>query len=312
MNEEKKMFLHNDTKEFKKIIEIVALNIDIDPIFVEKDYYITMMLKCLQLKCPNIIFKGGTSLSKCFGIINRFSEDIDISFKEHIGESKRNRLKNKIIKSISDELELPIINWDVLHSNNNVNKYIFEYQSVIESVVDISQSVNLEISLVLPAYPYINYSLDNYINHYFNTYNINYDNEMISKYNLSPFNINCQTLERTFIDKVFAICDYYLLNKSTRLSRHLYDLHKLFTHINIEEVTTLLPDVHKLRSKIELCPSAKPNVNIKKVLNDIINSDYYKKDYKNITSLLIYDDTSYSDCIETLKKISETIMFPIF
>lgn len=307
------MFLHNDTKEFKKIIEIVALNKDIDPIFVEKDYYITMILKCLQLKCPNIIFKGGTSLSKCFGIINRFSEDIDISFKEHIGESKRNRLKNTIIKSISNELKLPIINWDILHSNNNVNKYIFEYKSVIESIVDINQSVNLEISLVLPSYPYINNTIDNYINKYSNKYNSNFYNEdMISKYNLFPFNINCQTLERTFIDKVFAICDYYLLNKSARLSRHLYDLHKLYTHIDIEEVTTLLPDVHKLRSKIELCPSAKQNVDIKKVLNDIINSDYFKKDYKNITSLLIYDDTSYSDCIETLKKISEIITFPIF
>lgn len=304
------MFLHNDLKEFKKIIEIVALNKDIDPIFVEKDYYISMILKCLQLKCPNIIFKGGTSLSKCFGIINRFSEDIDVSFEEHIGESKRNRLKNTIIKSISDDLKLPIINWDILHSNNNVNKYIFEYQSVIESTVDISQRINLEISLVLPSYPYINYTLDNYINKYSNQHYSNFNNnDMMSKYNLSPFNINCQTIERTFIDKIFAICDYYLLNKSTRLSRHLYDLHKLFTHVNIKEVTRLIPDIQQLRSKIDLCPSARSNIN--SILTSIIDLDYYKSDYKNVTSLLIYDDTSYNDCVETLKKISKTITFPI-
>ena len=306
------MYLHKDHALFKDVITRISKENNSNPDFIEKDYYITVILKSLLAKCPAIVFKGGTSLSKCFGVINRFSEDIDISFKEHIGESKRNRLKNKIIKSISDELELPIINWDVLHSNNNVNKYIFEYQSVIESVVDISQNINLEISLVLPAYPYINYTLDNYINKYFNQHNNDFnDNNMMNKYNLSPFNINCQALERTFIDKVFAICDYYLLNKSARLSRHLYDLHKLFTHINIEEVTTLLPDVHKLRSKIELCPSAKPNVDIKKVLNDIINSDYYKKDYKNVTSLLIYDNASYNDCVDTLKEISEIITFPI-
>lgn len=306
------MFLHNDIKEFKKIIEIVALNKDIEPIFVEKDYYISMILKYLQLKCPNIIFKGGTSLSKCFGIINRFSEDIDISFEKHIGESKRNKLKNTIIKSISDELKLPIINWDILHSNNNVNKYIFEYQSVMESTVDISQNINLEISLVLPSYPYINYSLDNYINIHFNKSNTDFNNsKMIIKYNLSPFSINCQTIERTFIDKLFAICDYYLLNKSTRLSRHLYDLHKLFTHVNIIEVARLIPEIQQLRSKIDLCPSAKPNIDIKKILNDIINSDYYKKDYKNVTSLLIYDDTSYNDCIKTLKEILKTISFSI-
>lgn len=306
------MFLHNNTKEFKSIIEFVALNKNIDPNFIEKDYYITMILKCLQAKCPSIIFKGGTSLSKCFGLINRFSEDIDISFEQHIGESKRNRLKNIIIKSIGDELKLPIINWDILHSNNNVNKYIFEYQSVIESTVDISQNINLEISLVLPSYPYTNYSLDNYINKYSNKYDTNFSNsDVINKYNLSPFNINCQTIERTFIDKLFAICDYYLSNKSTRLSRHLYDLHKLFSHVNIKEVTKLIPDIQVIRSKIDLCPSAKPNINIKNILNNIIDSDYYKNDYKNVTSLLIYDDTSYDDCIKTLKEISETITFPV-
>ncbi len=306
------MFLHNDSKEFKEIIKNISSSKNIDPSFIEKDYYITMILKCLHSKCPNIIFKGGTSLSKCFGIINRFSEDIDISFEEHIGESKRNSLKNTIIKSISDELKLPIINWDILHSNNNVNKYIFEYQSVIESTVDISQNINLEISLVLPSYPYINYTLDNYINIYFNKFNTDFHNsEIIINYNLSPFNINCQIIERTFIDKLFAICDYYLLNKSTRLSRHLYDLHKLFIHVNIIEIARLIPDIQQLRSKIDLCPSAKPNINIKSILSNIIDSDYYKSDYKNVTSLLIYDDTSYNDCIKTLKEILKTISFPI-
>lgn len=86
--------------------------------------------------------------------------------------------------------------------------------------------------------------------------------KIISNFNLSPFNINCQTIERTFIDKLFAICDYYLLNKSTRLSRHLYDLHKLFAHVNIKEIASLIPDIQLLRLEIDLCPSAKPNVDI--------------------------------------------------
>ena len=301
------MYLHKDTKEFKKIIDIVSTNISIDPVFVEKDYYITMILKLLQSKCPDVIFKGGTSLSKCFGIINRFSEDIDISFEEHIGESKRSKLKNKIIKAISDELELPILNWDILHSNNNVNKYIFSYKSVIESVVDTNQNINLEISLVLPSYPFIKKSLSNYIYNFIDSENSN----IIFKYNLTPLDINCQTIERTFVDKLFAICDYYLLSKTTRLSRHLYDLHKLFTHIDIEEVKRLFPEIQQLRSKIELCPSAKPNIDIKNIISNIINSDYYAKDYKSVTSLLIYDDISYDNCIETLKNISEMIVFPI-
>ena len=133
----------------------------------------------------------------------------------------------------------------------------------------------------------------------------------LSKKIITFLYINCQTIERTFVDKLFAICDYYLLSKTTRLSRHLYDLHKLFTHIDIEEVKRLFPEIQQLRSKIILCPSAKPNIDIKNIISNIINSDYYAKDYKSVTSLLIYDDISYDNCIETLKNISEMIVFPI-
>ena len=45
-----------------------------------------MLLKLLAAANPEIVFKGGTSLSKCFHLIDRFSEDIDIAFTEHIGE----------------------------------------------------------------------------------------------------------------------------------------------------------------------------------------------------------------------------------
>ena len=48
-----------------------------------------MSLYLLSQKEIEIIFKGGTSLSKAYGVIDRFSEDIDITFKEHLGESRR-------------------------------------------------------------------------------------------------------------------------------------------------------------------------------------------------------------------------------
>lgn len=64
------------------------------------------------------VFKGGTSLSKGFHVINRFSEDIDITFKEHIGESRRKKLKNVVLKGISEELEMPIANWNETQSDS--------------------------------------------------------------------------------------------------------------------------------------------------------------------------------------------------
>jgi hypothetical protein len=70
-------FLHNHP-QFADLIRIVAAEKGIDPALVEKDYWITQCLYGLQQLGMKFELKGGTSLSKGFQIINRFSEDIDI------------------------------------------------------------------------------------------------------------------------------------------------------------------------------------------------------------------------------------------
>lgn len=92
---------------------------------IEKDCYVTLILKLLAEQLKLCVFKGGTSLSKGFRVINRFSEDIDITFKEHIGESRRKKLKNVVLKGISEELEMPIANWNETQSDRDYNAYFF-------------------------------------------------------------------------------------------------------------------------------------------------------------------------------------------
>src|SRR5882672_2156308 len=70
-------YLHNH-KQFPDLIRIVAEQKGIDPALVEKDYWIMHCLYGLQKLGMKFELKGGTSLSKGFQIINRFSEDIDI------------------------------------------------------------------------------------------------------------------------------------------------------------------------------------------------------------------------------------------
>jgi predicted nucleotidyltransferase component of viral defense system len=70
-------FLHNH-REFSDLIRIVAQEKGIDPALIEKDYWIMHSLYGLQQLGMKFELKGGTSLSKGFRIINRFSEDIDI------------------------------------------------------------------------------------------------------------------------------------------------------------------------------------------------------------------------------------------
>lgn len=72
------MYLHNH-ENFKDLIELTAKEQKIDdPYLVEKDYWIMHCLYGLSNFGLDIELKGGTSLSKAFNIIHRFSEDIDI------------------------------------------------------------------------------------------------------------------------------------------------------------------------------------------------------------------------------------------
>ena len=97
------MYLHKDDKELlRDIIVTVSERTGIDESIVEKDYYVTMILKELVQRNPNVVFKGGTSLSKAYRAIDRFSEDIDITFEEHLGEARRKKIKYQLLQPISD------------------------------------------------------------------------------------------------------------------------------------------------------------------------------------------------------------------
>lgn len=148
------MYLHEDKELFAEIIAEVNTTTGIAQSIIEKDYYVTMILKLLAELNPDIVFKGGTALSKCFHLINRFSEDIDITFAEHIGESRRKKLKYNILKPISDELGMPIENWNNIESNKDYNYYLFSYQPISEdSIPGIRSGVKLETALVSYSFP---------------------------------------------------------------------------------------------------------------------------------------------------------------
>ena len=72
-------YLHDDEEQFQDAIGITYEQTGIMPQIIEKDYYVTMLLRALAEKMPYIVFKGGTSLSKCHKVIKRFSEGIDIT-----------------------------------------------------------------------------------------------------------------------------------------------------------------------------------------------------------------------------------------
>ncbi len=104
------MNLHKNKKEFCDTILMMSNKLNTTPAIVEKDYYVSLFLQHLVKKVPNILFKGGTSLSKCHKVINRFSEDIDLTLDvNNQTQSSKKNLKHKIIE-VCNELEFELLN----------------------------------------------------------------------------------------------------------------------------------------------------------------------------------------------------------
>ena len=74
------MNLHHDKDAFAELIIGAANELAIPTNVIEKDYYVTITLKVLSEKLKDLVFKGGTSLTKCYQLLDRFSEDIDLSY----------------------------------------------------------------------------------------------------------------------------------------------------------------------------------------------------------------------------------------
>ncbi len=122
-------WLHEIREEFRNAVNYTAQEIGYQAAIVEKDYYVTLILKGFAERLPFVVFKGGTSLSKCHKVIDRFSEDIDITTDERIGESQKKNVK-KAIKEIAETLGLTMPNIGETRSRRSYNRYLLGYEPV--------------------------------------------------------------------------------------------------------------------------------------------------------------------------------------
>ena len=95
------MNLHHDREAFEELIVGAANELAIPTNVIEKDYYVTITLKALSKKLKDMVFKGGTSLTKCYQLLDRFSEDIDISYTAESGtpgDARKRQLKRLLLQ----------------------------------------------------------------------------------------------------------------------------------------------------------------------------------------------------------------------
>ena len=174
---------------------------------------------------------------------------------------------------------------------------MFDYTS-------LKQYLIVETSVFLRAYPSRKMAATSFIYDYLKQIG---REDLIKQFSLESFELNVQGIERTFIDKIFAVGDYYLDNKITEHSRHLYDLYKLFDVVKINDsLKDLFEVVRKERSGHDACLSAQEGVNLKDLLQKIIDENTYKNDYETITTGLLFEKVPYETAISALQKIIDS------
>lgn len=299
-------FLHNDKETFSQAINLVTNKNGIRPEIVEKDYYVTMILKLLSERLPFIVFKGGTSLSKCHKAINRFSEDIDITIDTIISQGQKKKVK-EAIEEASSILGLTIQNIEKTRSRRDYNRYEIVYNPIDElDDIAVLPAIILETSYTAISFPVSELPVHNYIGDMMAEEAPDY----IERYSLSPFTMKVQDISRTLADKVFAVCDYYLQNKTAKHSRHLYDIYKLLPLVPQDDsFKKLVKEVREVRALSPVCPSAKPDADVIELLKEIISENVYKSDYDNITEKLLEEKLNYETVLPALKHIAENGMF---
>ena len=276
-------YLHSDREQFRDAIDLAYDQTGVMVQAIEKDYYVTMLLRLLAQKMPYIVFKGGTSLSKCHKVIRRFSEDIDITIDTLLSQGQKKKIKQAIVDSV------------------------IAYDSVIPMASDaLKAAVLLETSYTAVSFPTVLLPVHSYIGDMMEQE----APDAIEEYNLNPFEMKVQGIDRTLADKVFAVCDYYLQGKVAKHSRHLYDIYKLLLLVpQNENFRELVKEVRAVRAQSVVCPSALPEANVPELLKKIIKEKAYKQDYDSLTTQLLEENVPYDTVIAALKKVAENSLF---
>lgn len=278
-------------KEWKEMIETVSRELGRTELMVEKDTIQSMFLLELSKSDLPFVFKGGTSLSKAYCLIDRFSEDIDLSMNRKPTESERKASKESIIR-IAESLGMVFANSEKVRSRYDYNIYVFKYTSLF---TDVPLEMIIETSYYQTVYPVEKHEVGSIVGKFCRERNI----YLPIPFEAATVLMDVQSVRRTFIDKIFAICDYRIQNRQDRKSRHLYDICKMLVQVKLDqELDELIDVVRNDRMFSKNNPSAQLEYNIPAMLEEIIDSRFYESDYRNITQKLLYEDIGYNYAIE--------------
>jgi Nucleotidyl transferase AbiEii toxin, Type IV TA system len=310
------MLLH-DHKNFDDLIAAVSDSMSIDSTLVEKDYWIMHCLWGLQVQGFEFELKGGTSLSKGFGLIHRFSEDIDIRIsppKNMFVKTSKNQNKESHIKSRSDYYDWVASKLSISGIKDVKRDHAFDdyekmrsggvrlsYISKTPTLNGVKDGVLLELGFDDTA---PNQKVD--ISSWVYDYALKYINGIIDNRAKS---VPCYLPEYTFVEKLQTISTKYRQFKQGKsfprnFLRHYYDVYCLLGCTSVQEF--IKSETYHAR-KIERFPKSDNLVisqNQAFLLEDSADRKLLESEYKKVASLYYKGQPNFADL---LIRISEHI-----
>jgi predicted nucleotidyltransferase component of viral defense system len=308
------MYIYQEKENFEElIIRVADANSELSYELVEKDYFVSLVLQKIHELIPEVVFKGGTSLSKAYKIISRFSEDVDIAYvtEDHKRPSVgQRRAVQKSLRLIIEELGLNLTNEEQIKSrskqHHNVFRINYHPKEISETLKDM---LLIETYFYNSSFPVIELPITNYIHDYLVDNDLT---DLVESYpELKPFSMNVQSLERTYIDKVFAASDRFMKNDATYNSRHLFDLYSIYNSgqlsVKSELFYNTFDEIQKmLEEEVDWNPSAAPGFGIKDNFKKMFESDFFEEDYEIVTTRIATNPPSYKRVKEVVgEAISE-------
>lgn len=232
------MKLHLDKAAFRVLLDSIHTQSGIREDVLEKDYYVTLVLMELSVKQQEGLpayFKGGTALYKALKMINRFSEDIDLSVDTR--ECSRSQSDKRLANATKKYFILPR-NREEGKTNRSEIIAVYDYEPV--TVYDENDALQrfgrlkIEATSFTISEPVESMEIAPMLYNYAND---KQKDILESKYDVKPFSIKTISLERAFIDKLFAAEAYTRASKEPHrafeAAKHIYDLknpHQLLNH----------------------------------------------------------------------------------
>lgn len=299
---------------------------------VEKDWWVTLTLKAVFSTqwAGDLVFKGGTSLSKAWGLIERFSEDIDLALdrkvlgfpEEFVNNSQVSKLRKKASKFIAEDfktaLEKTLINIGLPAtafsleiqptdlSDRDPQVLELTYTSIITKGTYIKDKVVIEIGVRSEREPASPRPIQSIIGMTFPD----------QPYSGNSFEVKTIEPKRTFLEKAFLLHEGFLsphpLHRHERKSRHIYDLISIMETDHAEAAlheSALYSSIVEHRKHFTPERGITYDLHLPQTINFIPPDNVLKEwesDYRNMRESMIYGNAP--DFFKLILKLKELLV----